>query len=175
MEARSQGSSGQPRAGLEMCWGNVKNIRKQSQSMCYHWQGWIGPFPNNSPKHYLQMEPAERNCPDVSLACKIKYHAINQESWHQSSPQSHGPSQQQRCPPHQPQFLHLCSLMVRWCALDVASSYLEGSHLDTTSQMPQNSIPLPIRSCFPHWEVKGNGALIESGFTSRIREVLYLI
>lgn len=87
MEASSQGSSGQPRADLETCWGNVKNIRKQSQSMCYHWQGWIWPFPNNSTKHYLRVQPAERNCPDVSLACKIKYHAINQERWHQSSPQ----------------------------------------------------------------------------------------
>lgn len=41
IEASSQGTSGQHRTGLDTCWGNVENIRKQSQSMCYHGQGCI--------------------------------------------------------------------------------------------------------------------------------------
>lgn len=122
-----------------MCWGNVKNIRKQSQSMCYHWQGWIGPFPNNSPKHYLQMEPAERNCPDVSLACKIKYHAINQESWHQSSPQSHGPSQQQRCPPPPaPVFTSLFSygeVVCSGCSQFISGRFTSGYHITDATKL----------------------------------------
>lgn len=159
IEASSQGTSGQHRTGLDTCWANVENIRKQSQSMCYHGQGCILASSKQQSQTLLKRAASTKKLPRCfpCLKTKISCNKPGELTSKQfTKPRSF---MEAKMPTPCPQFLHLCSLTVVWCVLDADSSSLEGSHLDTTSQMLHKSIPLSIRSCFCQWEIKENGFL----------------